>query len=110
MTKATFKKLTKFAQDIVDSTPKEHLEDEWFEFDTGNEILDINIWMETRLVEPDETNAGSARTQDGITGGYYEPWWDSPIRATAFTTRLIPGGYRETVTDQIYCNIPIDEA
>ena len=43
MDKPTFAKLTKFAQDIVDSTPREELEDEWFEF--SNEI-DVNIWWE----------------------------------------------------------------
>ena len=43
MDKPTFDKVTKFAQDIVDSTPREGLEDEWVEF--SNEI-DVNIWWE----------------------------------------------------------------
>ena len=43
MNKATFDELTKFAQNIVDSTPKDQLEDEWIAF---NDEIDVNIWWE----------------------------------------------------------------
>jgi len=95
MNKATFGNLTKFAQNIVDSKPKDQLEDYWIEFDTGNEILDINIWWDE----------------------------DVPIRAVAFPTRELPDGYRttvcggvewqlpvrETIIDQVFCDIPVKE-
>ena len=81
MDKTTFDKLTKFAQDIVDSTPEDfRMEDEWFEYDTGDEIFDVNIWFE-----------------------------DGPIRATVSPTRTLPNGYRETVCDQTFCSLPIKE-
>ena len=79
MDKPTFDKLTKFAQNIVDSTPREGLEDEWVEYEAGDDIFDVNIWFE-----------------------------DGPVRATAYPTRILPNGYRETI-GTIYCNIPIKE-
>jgi len=79
MDQITFEKLTKFAQDIVDSGTMVNNDDWWEEFDTGNEILDVNIWLE-----------------------------DGPIRATAYPTRTLPTGYRETVTDQVFCSLPIN--
>ena len=81
MNKATFDELTKFAQAVVDSTPEDfRMEDEWFEYDAGDETFDINIWFE-----------------------------DGPIRATAYPTRLLPNGNRETVCDQVFCSLPITE-
>jgi len=41
MTKDEYLQATKFAQSIVDSTPKEDLEDHWVEF---SDTVDINIW------------------------------------------------------------------
>ena len=81
MNKATFDKLTKFAQDIVDSTPREGLEDEWVEYDAGDEIFDVNIWFE-----------------------------DGPIMATVYPTRTLPNGHRETISDQTFCSLPIKES
>ena len=43
MNKATFDKLTKFTQNIVDSIPREELEDNWFQF---NNQIDVNVWWE----------------------------------------------------------------
>ena len=82
MNKQTFDELTKFAQAIVDSTPEDfRMEDEWFEYDAGDETFDINIWFE-----------------------------DGPIMATVYPTRTLPNGHRETISDQTFCSLPIKES
>ena len=43
MTKEDFIKATEFAQSVIDSTPREDLEDHWVEF---SDDIDINIWFD----------------------------------------------------------------
>ena len=43
MDETTYNNLIKFTQNIVDSTPKVALEDDWFQF---NDAIDVNIWWE----------------------------------------------------------------
>ena len=43
MTKEEYTKATEFAQSIIDSTPREDLEDHWVEF---SDDIDINIWFD----------------------------------------------------------------
>ena len=43
MTKEEYVKATEFAQSIIDSTPREDLEDHWVEF---SDDIDINIWFD----------------------------------------------------------------
>jgi len=43
MTREEYTEATEFAQSIIDSTPRDQLEDHWAEF---SDSIDINIWFD----------------------------------------------------------------
>ena len=74
-------KATEFAQSIIDSTPKEQLEDHWTEF---SDTVDINIWFD-----------------GNIRGGH--------IHATAYPIRIDEHGYKYTDTAQVLAILKVNE-